>query len=182
MTRLAQGTLTAQGEIVDPLEADRDGAAIGEPRPTDRVQADFGGRAPGLRRRKHLRRPCVAAFTRARGARTGERPMLDNEPRAANGRAQPAGRRTPRRTTPTVPPKRAPAERRAAKATRPPRPARSRPRPRPAAGDAPPAEAPAEGPVPATAAAEDHAPPAQARRGRRGAEAAAEAAARSYRR
>jgi radical SAM-linked protein len=29
-TRLAQGTLTAQGEIVDPLEADRDGAAIGE--------------------------------------------------------------------------------------------------------------------------------------------------------
>lgn len=29
-TRLAQGTLTAQGEIVDPLEADRDGAFIGE--------------------------------------------------------------------------------------------------------------------------------------------------------
>ncbi|GAB3159411.1 TIGR03936 family radical SAM-associated protein [Micromonospora sonneratiae] len=29
-TRLAQGTLTAQGEIVDPLEADRDEAAIGE--------------------------------------------------------------------------------------------------------------------------------------------------------
>jgi radical SAM-linked protein len=29
-TRLAQGTVTAQGEIVDPLEADRDGAAIGE--------------------------------------------------------------------------------------------------------------------------------------------------------
>lgn len=29
-TRLAQGTLTTQGEIVDPLEADRDGAAIGE--------------------------------------------------------------------------------------------------------------------------------------------------------
>jgi radical SAM-linked protein len=29
-TRLAQGTLTAQGEIVDPLDADRDGAAIGE--------------------------------------------------------------------------------------------------------------------------------------------------------
>ena len=29
-TRLAQGTLTAQGEIVDPLEADRDGATIGE--------------------------------------------------------------------------------------------------------------------------------------------------------
>ncbi|MFF5176113.1 TIGR03936 family radical SAM-associated protein [Micromonospora sp. NPDC000089] len=28
--RLAQGTLTAQGEIVDPLEADRDGASIGE--------------------------------------------------------------------------------------------------------------------------------------------------------
>ena len=28
--RLAQGTLTAQGEIVDPLDADRDGAAIGE--------------------------------------------------------------------------------------------------------------------------------------------------------
>ena len=28
-TRLAQGTLTAQGEIVDPLDADRDGAAIG---------------------------------------------------------------------------------------------------------------------------------------------------------
>jgi hypothetical protein len=27
--RLAQGTLTAQGEIVDPLDADRDGAAIG---------------------------------------------------------------------------------------------------------------------------------------------------------
>ncbi|MFI9529347.1 TIGR03936 family radical SAM-associated protein [Micromonospora rosaria] len=30
VTRLAQGTLTAQGAIVDPLEADRDGAAIGE--------------------------------------------------------------------------------------------------------------------------------------------------------
>jgi radical SAM-linked protein len=29
-TRLAQGTLTAQGHIVDPLEADRDRAAIGE--------------------------------------------------------------------------------------------------------------------------------------------------------
>ena len=29
VTRLAQGTLTAQGEIVDPLDADRDGAAIG---------------------------------------------------------------------------------------------------------------------------------------------------------
>jgi hypothetical protein len=29
-TRLAQGTLTAQGEIVDPLEADRHGAPIGE--------------------------------------------------------------------------------------------------------------------------------------------------------
>ena len=29
-TRLAQGTLTAQGEIVDPLDADRDGAAIVE--------------------------------------------------------------------------------------------------------------------------------------------------------
>lgn len=29
-TRLAQGTLTAQGEIVDPLEADREGASIGE--------------------------------------------------------------------------------------------------------------------------------------------------------
>ncbi|MEV1290015.1 TIGR03936 family radical SAM-associated protein [Micromonospora sp. NPDC049679] len=29
-TRLAQGTLTAQGEIVDPLEADRQGAPIGE--------------------------------------------------------------------------------------------------------------------------------------------------------
>jgi radical SAM-linked protein len=29
-TRLAQGRLTAQGEIVDPLEADRDGAVIGE--------------------------------------------------------------------------------------------------------------------------------------------------------
>jgi radical SAM-linked protein len=29
-TRLAQGTLTAQGEIVDPLEADRDGLPIGE--------------------------------------------------------------------------------------------------------------------------------------------------------
>nr|MDT0662347.1 TIGR03936 family radical SAM-associated protein [Micromonospora sp. DSM 115978] len=28
-TRLAQGRLTAQGEIVDPLEADRDGAVIG---------------------------------------------------------------------------------------------------------------------------------------------------------
>ncbi|MEQ4303573.1 TIGR03936 family radical SAM-associated protein [Plantactinospora sp. B6F1] len=32
-TRLAQGTLTAQGEIVDPLEADRDGMAIGERQP-----------------------------------------------------------------------------------------------------------------------------------------------------
>ncbi|MEN3612805.1 TIGR03936 family radical SAM-associated protein [Plantactinospora sp. ZYX-F-223] len=32
-TRLAQGTLTAQGEIVDPLEADRDGNAIGERQP-----------------------------------------------------------------------------------------------------------------------------------------------------
>jgi radical SAM-linked protein len=29
-TRLAQGTLTAQGEIVDPLEADRDGVIVGE--------------------------------------------------------------------------------------------------------------------------------------------------------
>lgn len=29
-TRLAQGTLTTQGEIVDPLEADHDGATIGE--------------------------------------------------------------------------------------------------------------------------------------------------------
>ncbi|BCB79396.1 TIGR03936 family radical SAM-associated protein [Phytohabitans flavus] len=29
-TRLAQGTLTAQGAIVDPLEADRDGIPIGE--------------------------------------------------------------------------------------------------------------------------------------------------------
>jgi radical SAM-linked protein len=29
-TRLAQGTLTAQGEIADPLDADRDGIAIGE--------------------------------------------------------------------------------------------------------------------------------------------------------
>ena len=29
VTRLAQGTLTAQGEIVDPLDADRDGATIG---------------------------------------------------------------------------------------------------------------------------------------------------------
>jgi hypothetical protein len=29
-TRLAQGTLTAQGEIVDPLDADRDPAVIGE--------------------------------------------------------------------------------------------------------------------------------------------------------
>jgi radical SAM-linked protein len=29
-TRLAQGALTAQGEIIDPLDADRDGAAIGE--------------------------------------------------------------------------------------------------------------------------------------------------------
>jgi radical SAM-linked protein len=29
-TRLAQGTLTAQGEIADPLEADRDGITIGE--------------------------------------------------------------------------------------------------------------------------------------------------------
>jgi radical SAM-linked protein len=29
-TRLAQGTLTAQGEIADPLEADRDWATIGE--------------------------------------------------------------------------------------------------------------------------------------------------------
>ncbi|HEY8451066.1 MAG TPA: TIGR03936 family radical SAM-associated protein [Natronosporangium sp.] len=29
-TRLAQGTLTAQGEIADPLDADRDGADIGE--------------------------------------------------------------------------------------------------------------------------------------------------------
>ncbi len=28
--RLAQGMLTTQGEIVDPLDADRDGAAIGE--------------------------------------------------------------------------------------------------------------------------------------------------------
>jgi radical SAM-linked protein len=28
--RLAQGTLTAQGEIVDPLDTDRDGAVIGE--------------------------------------------------------------------------------------------------------------------------------------------------------
>ena len=30
-TRLAQGTLTAGGEIVDPLDADRDGAVVGEP-------------------------------------------------------------------------------------------------------------------------------------------------------
>jgi radical SAM-linked protein len=29
-TRLVQGRLTAQGEIVDPLEADRDGVAVGE--------------------------------------------------------------------------------------------------------------------------------------------------------
>jgi radical SAM-linked protein len=29
-TRLAQGRLTAQGEIVDPLDADRDGVVIGE--------------------------------------------------------------------------------------------------------------------------------------------------------
>src|SRR5262249_12092367 len=29
VTRLAQGTLTAQGEIVDPLDADREDAAIG---------------------------------------------------------------------------------------------------------------------------------------------------------
>ncbi len=29
VTRLAQGTLTAQGAIVDPLDADRDGATIG---------------------------------------------------------------------------------------------------------------------------------------------------------
>jgi hypothetical protein len=29
-TRLAQGRLTAQGEIVDPLDADRDGEVIGE--------------------------------------------------------------------------------------------------------------------------------------------------------
>ena len=29
VTRLAQGTLTPQGEIVDPLEADREGATIG---------------------------------------------------------------------------------------------------------------------------------------------------------
>ncbi|TDB73032.1 TIGR03936 family radical SAM-associated protein [Micromonospora sp. KC723] len=29
VTRLAQGTLTAQGAIVDPLDADRDGASIG---------------------------------------------------------------------------------------------------------------------------------------------------------
>jgi hypothetical protein len=29
-TRLAQGRLTAQGEIVDPLDADRDGVAVGE--------------------------------------------------------------------------------------------------------------------------------------------------------
>ncbi|MFI1988427.1 TIGR03936 family radical SAM-associated protein [Actinoplanes sp. NPDC020271] len=29
VTRLAQGTLTAQGEIVDPLEADREGVGIG---------------------------------------------------------------------------------------------------------------------------------------------------------
>jgi hypothetical protein len=29
-TRLAQGALTVQGEIIDPLAADRDGAAIGE--------------------------------------------------------------------------------------------------------------------------------------------------------
>ncbi|MEE6310887.1 TIGR03936 family radical SAM-associated protein [Plantactinospora veratri] len=35
-TRLAQGTLTAQGEIVDPLEADRDGTAIGERQPEAR--------------------------------------------------------------------------------------------------------------------------------------------------
>ncbi|SCG64183.1 radical SAM-linked protein [Micromonospora halophytica] len=30
VNRLAQGTLTAQGAIVDPLDADRDGASIGE--------------------------------------------------------------------------------------------------------------------------------------------------------
>jgi len=30
VTRLAQGTLTAQGEIVDPLDADRGGVGIGE--------------------------------------------------------------------------------------------------------------------------------------------------------
>jgi radical SAM-linked protein len=30
VTRLAQGTLTAQGEIVDPLDADREGVGIGE--------------------------------------------------------------------------------------------------------------------------------------------------------
>ncbi|WP_422774641.1 TIGR03936 family radical SAM-associated protein [Plantactinospora sp. WMMC1484] len=35
-TRLAQGTLAAQGEIVDPLEADRDGTAIGERQPEAR--------------------------------------------------------------------------------------------------------------------------------------------------
>jgi hypothetical protein len=29
VTRLAQGTLTPQGEIVDPLERDRDGEAVG---------------------------------------------------------------------------------------------------------------------------------------------------------
>ncbi|MFY1672665.1 TIGR03936 family radical SAM-associated protein [Plantactinospora sp. WMMB334] len=35
-TRLAQGTLAAQGEIVDPLEADRDRTAIGERQPEAR--------------------------------------------------------------------------------------------------------------------------------------------------
>jgi hypothetical protein len=32
-TRLAQGTLTAQGELVDPLAADREAAVIGAPSP-----------------------------------------------------------------------------------------------------------------------------------------------------
>ena len=45
-TRLAQGALTAQGEIVDPLEADRAGASIGERRRIAgaTLMADFGGR------------------------------------------------------------------------------------------------------------------------------------------
>jgi hypothetical protein len=29
-TRLAQGRLTAQGEVADPLDADRDGEVVGE--------------------------------------------------------------------------------------------------------------------------------------------------------
>jgi radical SAM-linked protein len=40
-TRLAQGALTAQGEIVDPLGADREGAANGTPA-TEAGVADFG--------------------------------------------------------------------------------------------------------------------------------------------